>query len=459
MPYAQVQHATIHYVTLPESAAVPEGMPVLTLVHGGGGNCYSFYNQMHFFAKHGFFVIAISVRGWGMSRLERDHPDDCASHHFASDVLAVLDAVGASKTAVVGHSIGGFFVTRMAVEAPERLTCAVMSSTFYGLVDSRVDGETPYLTQYVLHRQDNPWTVCDNLPHEIKAGLPAGSLGADHYSRSPSEGRPAHPDRPPNFSANFCAAQPERAWLYDSMRDGNEQVLRLKLNSLFRVMHHEGSVTPSELRDVWKGPLLFTVTECDALVHWETVALVAGQVAAHAPDATTRMYWLEGELYHAPLAEDPEQYNRVLLAFLRGEDVDSVQGGKRQRLVNNWPGQGEPGKGQGQFPPQGQRQFPPHLQGQNPFPAQPRQGPLPPAHPDRHGQRPGDWQCPSCFVNVFSTRKECFRCKTPRPLSAAFVDPRQQQQQMQQQSMHHQQQMQQQQHRPPNYFGHNVFPR
>ena len=34
-------------------------------------------------------------------------------------VLAVLDAVGAEQTAMVGHSIGGFYVMRMAVEAPE----------------------------------------------------------------------------------------------------------------------------------------------------------------------------------------------------------------------------------------------------------------------------------------------------------------------------------------------------
>ena len=83
---------------------------------------------------------------------------------------------------MVGHSIGGYLVMRLAVEAPERLTHAVMSSTFYGLVDEPADGATPYITRYIHHRQDVPWTECDMLPQEIKAALPADSAGARHHS-------------------------------------------------------------------------------------------------------------------------------------------------------------------------------------------------------------------------------------------------------------------------------------
>ena len=34
------------------------------------------------------------------------------------------------------------------------------------------------------------------------------------------------------------------------------------------------------------------------------------------------------------------------------------------------------------------------------------------------GGRPGDWPCPSCGVNCYATRTECFRCKTPKPAAA-----------------------------------------
>ena len=29
--------------------------------------------------------------------------------------------------------------------------------------------------------------------------------------------------------------------------------------------------------------------------------------------------------------------------------------------------------------------------------------------------RPGDWTCPSCSANVFASKTECFRCRTPKP--------------------------------------------
>ena len=331
MPYVETNHALIHYITLPDTPTVPQGMPLLTFVHGGGGSNLAFYPQIPFFAAKGYYVVSISVRGWGASRLLRDSAADCRACHFASDVLAVLDAVGAEQTAMVGHSIGGFYVMRMAVEAPERLTHAVMSSTFYGLVDEQPkDAETPsYITKYILHRQDERWTVCDELPASIKAALPKGAVGATHHSRGPDEGRPVYPQRPPNLSDAYHAAAPAAAFFYDRLRDANEQVQRLGLQRLFRVMHHEGAVTPAALRGAYLGPLLFTVTECDAMVHWECVCLVAHQVRTQRlmaarwlpEDANVRVHWFDGDLYHAPNFEDPEQYNAALLAFLRNEPL------------------------------------------------------------------------------------------------------------------------------------------
>jgi len=29
--------------------------------------------------------------------------------------------------------------------------------------------------------------------------------------------------------------------------------------------------------------------------------------------------------------------------------------------------------------------------------------------------RPGDWECPSCFKNVFASKNACFSCGTPKP--------------------------------------------
>ena len=54
------------------------------------------------------FCISITYRGWGQSRLDDDDIRLFDAAHFGSDVLAVLDAEGVAKTALVCQSFGGF---------------------------------------------------------------------------------------------------------------------------------------------------------------------------------------------------------------------------------------------------------------------------------------------------------------------------------------------------------------
>ena len=34
---------------------------------------------------------------------------------------------------------------------------------------------------------------------------------------------------------------------------------------------------------------------------------------------------------------------------------------------------------------------------------------------DQPETRPGDWTCPGCNANVFASKYECFKCRTPKP--------------------------------------------
>jgi Predicted hydrolases or acyltransferases (alpha/beta hydrolase superfamily) len=198
-------------------------MPAVTLIHGGGGNCHSFMRQMPCLAKSGFFVIAISIRGWGASSLDREDAQLYSHEYLAPDVLAVLDACGVDRTALLGHSVGGFSVARMAIEAPQRLTHAIFSSTFYGLVDDAASpASTPYVTQYVQNRQSDQ-TACERLALEVKAQLAEGSAGASHPSFGPEHGRFEAPNRPGSFSAAFREMQPELVWFYEAQNDSNAQ--------------------------------------------------------------------------------------------------------------------------------------------------------------------------------------------------------------------------------------------
>ena len=167
-------------------------------------------HQLPFFAAAGYFVITMSVRGWGASALDDDNPTFFSSQYLAADVIAVLDDVGAATAAIVGHSIGGFYVARILVEAPHRVTHAVMSSTFYGLVDETRDAnEKPLLLRFVTEsRLGSP--ARDALAAEMKRRLPE-SLA----SRPSCVGGRTMP--PPNFSALFQRSRPELCWLYAAL--------------------------------------------------------------------------------------------------------------------------------------------------------------------------------------------------------------------------------------------------
>ena len=92
-----------------------EGFP-LVLVHGGGPGAsgWSNYNPNIPYLSQYFRVIAIDLPGWGQSQPvayeDRDN----------SGVLAeFLETLGIAKAAVVGNSMGGASVIRLAYERPD----------------------------------------------------------------------------------------------------------------------------------------------------------------------------------------------------------------------------------------------------------------------------------------------------------------------------------------------------
>lgn len=252
MPYAHATGATIHYLTAPARPTCPPGTPCVVFIHGGGGSAYVWLHQLPFFAASGFYAVALSVRGWGQSRLEVEDAELFSSGYLAEDVCCVLDAVGARRAALVGHSIGGFWCARMLAEWPDRVTHCVFSNTFYGLVDdSDVSkfGER-WISRYV-DRGAGPADAVkgpgrDDIADAVKDALkPPDSL---RVSRTQAQGRSRYPTPPDNFSERFRAERPEMCWLFDATNDGNAQVAALGLKRRFRALHAEGAIGPAKLR-------------------------------------------------------------------------------------------------------------------------------------------------------------------------------------------------------------------
>jgi pimeloyl-ACP methyl ester carboxylesterase len=103
-----------------------DGFPVI-LCHGFPGLGYSFRHQVRALAAAGYRAIAPDMRGYGLT----DAPLDPAHYdhdHVASDLLALLDALGEARAVFVGHDFGAPLVWNLALRAPERVAGVVALS-------------------------------------------------------------------------------------------------------------------------------------------------------------------------------------------------------------------------------------------------------------------------------------------------------------------------------------------
>lgn len=252
--------ATIHY-------EVRGSGPALVLVHGAGGNCLSWWQQVPRFAER-YTVLTLEQRCFGRSRCpaEAFHP-----RHFPADLLAVLDAEGIASAALVCQSLGGWTGLRTALEHPERVRCLVLADTPGGLVTSRV------------------------LAAAARIGAGAASQGI--------RGNAA-------LAPDYPARRPEMAFLYDqisSLNSGFDPAL------LARMFDEQGRIDPERLTG-FAVPTLLLSGECDQLFPPEVLREVAGCI----PGARLESFPGVG---HSVYFEDPERFNAVVEEFVSGVGV------------------------------------------------------------------------------------------------------------------------------------------
>lgn len=94
--------------------------PTVVLAHGGGANAW-WWTRLAPALADAFHVVAPDFRGHGDS----DFPESLAEGDFQSDLHALLDHVDAPDAALVGHSMGGEVVLRVAAGGRAR-PCGVV---------------------------------------------------------------------------------------------------------------------------------------------------------------------------------------------------------------------------------------------------------------------------------------------------------------------------------------------
>lgn len=241
--------------------SVGEG-DALVLSHGAGGNHAVWFQQVPFFARTRR-VVTWDHRGFGRSTAVSGptHPAQAAE-----DLGALLDHLDVGRADLVGQSMGGWTVLRLALATPSRVRRLVLANTPGGI-------DTPQLRE--------AWRTA-----LADAGFQRPVLGQ-------------HPALAPGFGSE----QPELAYLYQMLGGFGEPDLAKIAPGLVTA-----SVARPQLTQL-SCPVLFVTGDQDALFPPDLIRASAALV----PGA--RVLEIEGT-GHSPYFEHPAAWNSAIADFL-----------------------------------------------------------------------------------------------------------------------------------------------
>ena len=106
---------------------------MLVIVHGASEHGGRYEHVAHAFVESGWNVVSADLRGHGRSGGPRTHVTDF--HRYVADLEHILNDLNlpASRTALLGHSMGGLVSIRFAQRFPERAASLILTSPLLGL--------------------------------------------------------------------------------------------------------------------------------------------------------------------------------------------------------------------------------------------------------------------------------------------------------------------------------------
>lgn len=137
--------------------------PTVVFIHGVLNDHSVWILQSRYLAHHGWNVLAIDQAGHGHSggRCPRSVAEASAT------VLALLDALGVERAALVGHSFGSLIALHTAAQAPGRVSHLAMVGTASPM---RV---SPALLESALNQPDKAIAMVNTFSHSTLAPPPS----------------------------------------------------------------------------------------------------------------------------------------------------------------------------------------------------------------------------------------------------------------------------------------------
>src|SRR5262245_18632570 len=237
--------------------------PTILFLHGAGGNHLSWWQQVPAFAEE-YRCVTVDQRGFGQSPDTSGGPGPAA---LAGDVLALLDHLQISRTALVAQSMCGWAAVGAAVQAPGRFWAIVLANTVGNLTNDGIAAERRKLV-------------------------------------AASQGRPAPPWHPA-LGGTFARTHPVRAFLYTQIAGLNAP---LPPDFRERLL---GVTTAVERYAATAVPTMFLTSDEDGIIWPE----LSQKVHEHVPGSRFERVEATG---HSTYFERPDVFNREVAAFLKG---------------------------------------------------------------------------------------------------------------------------------------------
>ena len=140
--------------------------PTVVFIHGVLNDHSVWILQSRWFANHGWNVLARDLAG----HCKSEGPPPASVEDAAQFVIALLDAAGVQKAALVGHSFGSLIALEAASRAPDRVTHLAMVGTAYPMTVS------PALLDSSLNDPERAIAMVNTFSHALLAPPPS-SLG------------------------------------------------------------------------------------------------------------------------------------------------------------------------------------------------------------------------------------------------------------------------------------------
>ncbi|MDM0104429.1 alpha/beta hydrolase [Variovorax sp. J22R24] len=146
--------------------SIDRAKPTVVFIHGVLNDHSVWILQSRWFANHGWNVLAVDLPG----HCKSEGPPPATVEEAAAFIVALLDAAGIAKAALVGHSFGSLIALETAARSPERVTHLALVATAYPMTVS------PALLDGALNDPQRAITMVNNFSHSLLAPPPS-SLG------------------------------------------------------------------------------------------------------------------------------------------------------------------------------------------------------------------------------------------------------------------------------------------